>query len=343
MASNLSVNTFYNLNGVENLEFSYSAGTFTIHGTQGRDLSGSNPAYIYMPSNTAGRRVKVRITANQSFQDDAGTSDIVNNLFGWTTGVAITTDVPFYIYAVLNDAEDSVQFMLSRSLNATSSPTSGNIGYPSSAVADSQDDFWSFDDITATSWDSNSCMCIGSIRMQMSAADDWTVQTLSNDDGIGRYQGSKNFSMPTGQMGANSGSVMIPNGGTEPTWATKATNYCVDFFSRKISYVGQYITDNGADGAGAVAVKVATPYINLNPIGNGQILGSGCAMYTTPAINSMTGYIALPGATVGVNFFRIGRGDGTGVNNFLQYSDFTNGTRLLYWGFDYVARNNYNT
>ena len=66
--------------------------------------------------------------------------------------------------------------------------------------------------------------------MQMSASDDWTVQAISNgdltgpDEGIGKYFVGHPFSVPTGQFGADSGTLTIPNGGTAPVFTSLNQN-----------------------------------------------------------------------------------------------------------------------
>jgi len=210
----------------DNLGMSYSGGTFTILGADGRSLSSSNPGVVVIPSkSTPGVFVEYQITADQSFEDAAGTSDITNNLFGTTTSIAWAQDCPFFIYAVANNAEDSAQFMISRIPHATSSPSTANIGAPDDAVADTQGSFWSLSNIDETLYDENPCVCLGSFVMQKDASDDWTVQTLSNSDGFNRYQEDVYFTYPTNQNSAAVGTHWISNAGTEPQFATEQYAY----------------------------------------------------------------------------------------------------------------------
>lgn len=244
-----------------NLGMTYSAGTFTICSFNGTALSATNPAHVYLPSKASpGIHTKYTITANQNFVDDAGSSEIVGNLFGFTTAVAITVDVPFYIYAVSNDAENDIQFMLSRYPHKTIS--SATIGDPGSAVADAEGNFWAFNDITVGDYDQNPCICVGSIRMRMSASDDWTVQALSNTgDGIGNYNEDTSFTQPLGQFGANSGTMTIPNGGTAAVFTTTTTSYYVSkdgYCHYKFVLDG----DGGTDGATAVSALFTMPFTN---------------------------------------------------------------------------------
>jgi hypothetical protein len=174
-----------------NLGITYSAGTFTIHGAEGTALStpsetNGNPGFIRFQDKTTPGLVKyISVNANQNFIDDAGASEIIGNLFGFPTGVAVTTDQDFYIYAVSNDAMNAVAFMISRLSGCKVSPAAAKIGAPDDPVADTIDCFFAFDNLDETLYDANPAVCIGKIRMRMSTSDDWTVQALSNLDGIG--------------------------------------------------------------------------------------------------------------------------------------------------------------
>ena len=184
--ANIDASVAANGSDVINIGFSYSGGTFTVHDAQGTALSSTNPAFVrFQDKANPGYYKYISLEANQAFIDDAGSSEIINNLFGFPTGVAVANDVTFYIYAVANDDMDTVALMISRDPWATNSPAAANIGAPDDAVADAASDFWSLDNLDETVYDSNPCTRIGSFRMQMSASDDWTVQTINTtSDGI---------------------------------------------------------------------------------------------------------------------------------------------------------------
>lgn len=242
--------------GVTNLGISYSAGIFTVRGATA-SLSASNVAYVTIPSNTAGNLVTIPVTADQTFIDDAGASTIIGNLFGLTTGIAgqIT---PFFIYAVLNDAEDAISFMISRFPNARTSPVVGKIGKTGSAVASTQGSFFALSDPTVADYDENTCISIGSFRMIMSTSDDWTVQTLLDSDGIGTFQQGKLFVFPVGQFGAASGKYYLDNGGTAPAFTDNAYNYTVSMNNTFTIYTA--LLNASTAGVGAVALRLALPY-----------------------------------------------------------------------------------
>jgi hypothetical protein len=194
--ANIDASIAANGNDVVNLGCSLSAGTFTIHGgdSAGTALASTNAAFVrFQDPDNFGRTKYISVEANQAFIDDAGASEIINNLFGMTTTVATDNDVIFYIYAVSNDAMTSVAFMLSRTPDLDLSPAVGNIGAPDDAVADAEGDFFSFDSLDETLYDTNPCTMVGSIKMSMSSSDDWTVTALTASDGIGKIQRTAQF------------------------------------------------------------------------------------------------------------------------------------------------------
>lgn len=263
----------------ENIGISYSAGTFTVNSADGTSFSASNPGIVVLPSKaTPGAFTKYSITADQSFIDDAGASEIIGNLFSLPTGVAFSNDIPFFIYAVTNDDEDTIQFMITRVPHATSSPAVASIGAPDDPVADTQGAFFSFDNIDETLYDTNPCACIGSFRMRMSASDDWTVQTLNNSDGIGQFQENVTFNLTATNFGTGSSTLILPNGGTSPTFTTIAFEYFVSK-NGQVDCLWSLNGDAGTAGAGAVSSFIAIPYISLGSqspfCGNSRVLYAG--------------------------------------------------------------------
>ena len=246
---------------VENIGLDYDGGTgvFTIRGAQA-DLSATNPGYITLQSKAdPGQLTLYEITANQDFIDDVGASEIIGNLFGLTTGIAHPALMPFYIYAVGNDNEDAIAFMISRVPHAKISPAAASIGDPGDPVADTQGSFWSLETITETEYDANPCLCIGSFQMVMSASDDWTVQSLNTNTGIGKFQEGVVFAISTGQYGASASTYIKPNGGTAPVFSGGAVYYTI---SKDGRVVVDYVLsgDGGTDGAGAVTTLAVLPY-----------------------------------------------------------------------------------
>lgn len=245
---------------IENLGIAYNGGTgvFSIRGANAA-LSSTNPAFITLQSNDIpGELVTYEITADQSFIDDVGSSEIIDNLFGLTTGI-VGLSMPFFIYAVTNDDEDAIQFMISRLPGATSSPAADAIGAPDDAVADDQADFWSVDSINETLFDTNPCLMVGSFRMLMSTSDDWTVQTLAASDGIGEFQGDIFFNFPPGQFGAASGKYFADNGGTAPDFATIVHQYRINAKTQQCFFVGTF-EDVDVIGVGSATSRAVMAY-----------------------------------------------------------------------------------
>lgn len=271
----------------DNLGITYSSPTFTVRGARGVSLSSFNPATVVLPSKaTKGAFVKYTITTDQTFIDDTGGSQIIGNLFGLPTGVAYTDTIPFFLYAVSNDAQDTIAFMVSRVPHAVVSPTTSNIGTQLSATADTQGSFYALPNITISEYDQNPCFCLGSFRMTMSASDDWTVTALDDGDGCGLYQEFRQFTVPLATWGAATGTYFLPNGGTAPVFTTNIYRYYIE----KSGYTTLNVFangDGGTDGAGAVAVLIAAPYIY-------QDIGSATNMWTG------FGRLISTGATVGV-------------------------------------------
>ncbi len=301
--------TRYCGNYSENLGISYSSSTFTINAGDGTALSSNNLAYVNLPSKTSGRQLAIAISSNQNFVDSTGSSEISGNLFGLTAAVATTVDVPFFIYAVLNDSENAVAFMISRMPNSNRSPASGDIGMPSSAVADNQYSFFSLENITATSYDSNPCVCIGSFRMRMNSSNDWAVQALAITDGIGLFQEGIRFSFPRGQFGAATSKYFQNNGGTAPDDAAGSYYYTLNQKSNICNI--EMISTAFTGGSGAVQLQMASPFIVQ------QGSASGWTMYIG-VTTSMTITLATPSTQF---FYFISTNDV--ATKILQNSDFS--------------------
>lgn len=312
------------------LGIAYNGGTgvFTVQGALGRSLSAANPGHIVLPSKaTPGAFTKYVVTANQSFIDDVGSSEIINNLFGFTTSVAWAVDTPFYIYAVGNDNEDAIAFMVSRVPGMKLSPVTASIGAPDDAVADDQFSFFSFDNIDETLYDQNPCLMIGSFRMQMSASDDWTVQTINNLDGIGCFQEGVAFAMAFAQFGASSGTYMKANGGTAMTWSTNNYIYYVDPFNRTCS-IDMILSGNTAtDGSGSVNMLTIVPF-NAK---TSQAYGLQ-ESYWDGLTNQ---YEHFPQTVTSGNYFQCARQSGL---NLLQHASFPDGDRYFANGFTYTIK-----
>ena len=305
-------------NTVTNLGFSYSAGTFTVHGHEGTALASTNPAFVrFQDPDNFGYNKFISVEAKQDFIDDAGASEIIGSLFGFTTGVAVAVDVPFYLYAVSNDAMDAVAFMISRVPHAVLSPATSLIGAPDDLTAASTTgSFYSLESLDETLYDTNPCVCLGSFRMQMSASDDWTVQALSAGDGIGQYNEGTTFTVPAGQFGADAGTRTHANTGTSAVFTTDEAEY--QLYRNGTVNLRYYLNgDGGTDGSGSVAATVITPFNHNNNT-------SGSPHYSARvnrAGNDDLRYLEFAGTNK-----IIFRND---VGTTINWSNFSNGAREL--------------
>jgi len=288
--------------GHSNFGMTYSGGTLTLHAADGNNLSSTNRGFIRIKSALSRNTfLTFPVTSNYSFDDNAsGSSDIAGNLFGTTTGRAWGEPMPFFLYAVLNDAETAVTFMIMRERGRRSCTTS--IGKPSSAIADLQYSMWALDDsITVGDWDTNPVVLVGSFVMSKNAGDDWTVLAFGNTGGIGDYKDSGIFSYPPGHNGAVAGSYFSQEGGggTMPTFQNEASIYSL----RPSGDVFFFWSGNNCNGNGVGAnnLLIHPPFNDVlgnyyNPPGRFSFLDGGVA--------NRLQYYPYNQAT-GANYFRL--------------------------------------
>jgi hypothetical protein len=319
----------------KNIGIAYSSGTFTVQGADGNSLSSTNKGWVALESvGTPGEIVLHEITSNSSFDDSAGTSDIVNNLFGVTTGDDWgANDIPFWLYACADTSDTNPVFAVVRMPNLSRCPVTAEIGTPSSAVADEGYSMFIMDSVTASNYNNASCAPIGCFRMrftQPGGADDWTVQSLqAGKDGIGNFHGGEIFTFPTGVMGASSGTHIQANGGTAPVFSTTTVNYWVD---RDALVTVDYITegDGGTDGSGSVTSWMTLPWQGFSA-NLGSYVGTG--IMQTP---SGTWHI-IAQIDSAARFATAYQGT-TSSSTFNQNGDFTNGSRQMRAHLQYYMR-----
>lgn len=185
----LSIQVRQSANYIANYGISYSNGVFSVTSSDGSAFSASNRGYVTFQNHlNPGQLITLTETTNQSFLDAAsGSSQIAGNLFGRASGIDSTQDVTFYLYAVINDAQDHIALMLCPLPCMDVAPTSTNIGMPSNPIADQENSFWSLENITVGDYDGNPAVELGCFRMRKTggANNDWTVQGLNSSDGIG--------------------------------------------------------------------------------------------------------------------------------------------------------------
>lgn len=255
---------------VENLGIEYSGSTFSIVSGSGSSLSGTrNTGFVSMPSaSTPGVILPMRVTADETFIDDTGASTIAGQLFGFSSGNTMLSDVPFFIYACINDADSAVAFSISRTPAMDRVPVVGEIGKSGTTTATRSYSHFFLGNPTLADYAENPCMMIGSFRMQLSTAPGgWTVQPLTHVDGIGRFQERGRFELLPGVKGAAANSFFATNGGTAPIWVNQFFGYTI-FPHDALCEVYAQLSGAGTPGAGAVQANMMTPFCHTNLAGS---------------------------------------------------------------------------
>lgn len=298
-----------------NLSLSLSGGTLTVQciGTSGTaaTCSTSNPGWVTIGHTTAGQRKTYKITSSITFDDDsAGDSDFQGTgtcSWGTTAAVAWANTLPILI-GVMSDGTTPV-LVLARGPVLTSG-ASTNIGYkdvcPSSA---SQNNVIALTATNVTSSHANQPITwLGAVRATKSSSDDWTFAALDGGDGIGILYnfGTRDFDMPTGQMGTVSGRYFFVSGGTAPTYTA------LNLFKYRISPEGMlhvtiqfHNTAGGTAGAGTNPLAMGTPlaYAKYSSLGTGVTPMVGVGYLNNSGTHDTLTVIDLdPGSSGFVNF-----------------------------------------
>lgn len=260
--------------GTTNLGITFAAGLFSITSQDGSPLSGSNIGFVTLPSKSnPGQNLTIPVTADQTFEDSTGSSTIIGNLFGLNTGVAYTLDIPFWVMAVLNDAENAISFMLTRIPHRHTAPAAAKIGKTGSVVANTAGSFFALGNPTVADYEGNPCLNIGGFRMKMNSSDDWAVSSLDAQDGIGQFHIGRPFRIEEGHFGADTGSFFKPNGGTIPVLSGISV---INYFFMDLSGLYTIIYHFGtvaSDGIGTDTLQIATPFNVFESMGIGYQRG----------------------------------------------------------------------
>lgn len=319
--------------GSHGLGISLDAGVFSILSANGGDLSNLNPGFVCIPNGAIkGLLNTYMLTANQSFNDSAsGGSTIIGNLFGTASGDTWNQDVPFYLYACIDNSNTTPVFGISRIPNLSIAPTAGNIGTPSSVTCNVSYGMFIFKDVTISDYDLNPVVCVGSFRMRKNSSNDWTVQALNNSDGFGRFQDDKIFIMPTGVNGNALGKYFIDNTGTAPAFNSNFVTYTL---SRSGSLWFNSLMFNNSPGTSGVGAVDLTHNLVIEASNVfGQNLYSGYGSYQNSPGNPF--FNAGP-VVSGTNVtFRLNNGTTT----VLQNSNFPNTTGYsIAWSYQVPVR-----
>lgn len=214
--------------GWSNLGMSLSGGILSIVGETGTVISATNSAVVKFNSKDVPGTIKTIVLTAAPVGLTA--SQLTTATFGTTASVAWANAMPFFIYAVINDAETGCSFFCSRNPCAQVTPSTvykeGTVG-----SVTGQRDFYGFDTgATSADYQSQPCVRVGSFRMVKSAGDAWTIQTLGTGnggigDGIGNYDENTYWVFPTGQNGANSTEYFSSEDATDPSITLSTGNY----------------------------------------------------------------------------------------------------------------------
>lgn len=300
-----------------NLGLYYSGGVLTVKSAVGGDLSSASPARLRLTSKANPSQViTYTITANQTLTE----SDLTGSLFQSSAGIAWSEDSPFYLYAVPNDSETDVCFMISAVPHRTVAPAAANIGKTGSAVADTQGSFFAFGNPTVADYESNGAFLMGSFRMQKNSSDAWTIQALDNLDGFNAFQQGRLFDYPSGQQTAGSSEWFRPNGGTAPTFTTNSYQYTVSL-NGLCNAIINFTGDGGTAGSGSVNLQLTAPYVaaNANTQGALETIVTSTTMQSTCDFS-------------GTQYMEMFRGDTAAK---LLYSSFSAGSRTVNGIFSY--------
>jgi len=252
-------------------------------------------------------------------QDAGGTGDMNLNTFGTTTLIAWSDQLPLFFYAILNDAETAVTFALSRIPHLTVSPAVAKMAKQGSAVATTQGSMFIMDSSVAVGdYDSNPCVCLGSVIATKDAADAWTL-SLSNDYvGLDRFADNFLWVFPRNQMGADptANSCLSSSNGadTVPSFPSNGRTYTISRNGTCIFIWG--FTNITAAGVGTGDLRLHIPYVN------GTTASFPSNFVWNNGANYTTGQLKFPSATSygelyfqGSGVAKVTPGDISGITN----------------------------
>lgn len=327
-----------------NLGISLSGTTLSVNDASGAALSASNYGQVGMASTTAGNVVCLAATANASFT----AAQTINMGWGITEAANWANDVPFFLYAVnrsnssIDGTDGNSAFFIARNPAMSVTPASANNIGDAVAIAatDDQTSILMLGTYTKANYVSLPCQLIGAFRMRWSSATTrWTPQAIGNTDGVGIVHVNKTLAtrwqMPTGQMGASSGSFLLANAGTAPAFSS--TDYWY-----KLSITGEVRVqihangDGGTDGAGAVRAQLALPF---SPKFFGSVRTADTFIGTASGQTTISGQVNIFGSIVeGQAYTEIQYCDISALQTlYITNAMFSNGNRGISGNFTFGA------
>lgn len=231
---------FYNIG----MTVDVGATTMTIHSADGTAFSATNKGLISFASKaTPGTFTRLEVTANVSM----AWSDMDGNNMGSETAKAWADNMPIYVYAVMNEAEDALTFGLARMPHHGASGVLANIGTPAVANANSELSLFLFESVTIADYDDTPVVVLGSLKAQKAITTDaWTFLAVKGGDtGIDGFQYGTSFAFPPLQNGAVNNHMYV-DAGTVPTWVDSHYNYgisndgylSIDFACNQLQVIG---------------------------------------------------------------------------------------------------------
>lgn len=323
-------------NGLESFSLVLSSGTLTLKDAYGNTISPSNPVRIEL-RHTDGTLKVYYITEEFTFRDDnnATKSDFLNAgstdgmEFGKTAGTAWGQAYPNCI-GWLHDGTTAIP-AFSLDPRYRSSGASTNIGYKevkASTPSDSNIVAWTSTDIT-TSHANKMFIPFATCTMTMSSAEDWTLAlSVTSGDGVGEDAldfnwGVREYTMPTGTMGAAAGSYLA--GGVVFT-----NQYYLFSIERKTTILrGRFYLalDGGTDGSGGTDARLSLP-TKASTLTIDTIRGAG-NFYAFGATTITSGVAGIIGIYQSLTYCFFRYFDAAAVPTAITNGMFTNGSREL--------------
>lgn len=271
---------------IRNLGVDLTSGRFQITASDGTALSTSNYAQVTTAVKGAlGQYQTLRLEKPYKIDDDSHAS--IHDMEGWhpfwNTTDAWDEDRPYFLYVISHDTASSDPAIgVSQCPCYFTSPAASAINVSGTINDNTQESMFLFEisdgaggwtTPTIANYDANPCVCIGSIRMQVTDTtnDDQTIQTLVATDGIGRYQEGVAFIAAKGTVGTYAGFFAVdPGSGGSITWTNGDCVYTIQR-NGMVDMVSEWNTLTAAS-TNATTLIMSLPYY-IRAFGGDQTLG----------------------------------------------------------------------
>jgi hypothetical protein len=332
---------------VVGLRLSLTSGVLSFLGQDGNALSSSNFGHVPCRSNTAGKKIGLKMATPITLNDFASGS---THLSGIGLGVTEANDwantLPLFLYSVsksdsdIADTDGSSAIFISRNPNLHVTPASTLIGKKSTAPA--TDNQYAIvllgTTYTVANYASLPCQLIGAIGATWDASDaSYTFVALSTTGGLGEEELNRIFgtdwTMPLAQNGAATGTHLHANGGTAPLFSTNTYTYQVRR-NGEIAVKYHLSGDGGTDGAGAVSTRMSLPLAVLYVTGRSLSAWGGDIIAATTLTNDA---MVLAALVDGNSYCQFAYESSAVQTSNVRNDNFTNGARQISGTFSYKA------